>query len=154
MFLNIGISSISPQKGSTLVIAVFISVVMLLLVAALSKLLIASSESISYEVQGTRSFYAAQSGIEYALTELFPLASATLATSCPSSLQNAEDVDLTQVATITFNTAGLQNCSAHISCQAKVNALDEVTHFGLISVGQCGKDEVQASRTIEMEVWQ
>jgi MSHA biogenesis protein MshP len=154
MSLNTGVSSASSQKGSALVIAVFISVVMLLLVAALSKLLIASSEGVSYEVQGTRSFFAAQSGIEYALTELFPLASATVTDSCPSALQNGEEVNLELDPTVSFSTAGLQNCTAHISCQARANGSDEVTHFWLISTGQCGTDEIQSSRTIEMEVWQ
>ncbi|WP_233009273.1 pilus assembly PilX N-terminal domain-containing protein [Rheinheimera faecalis] len=154
MSLNTGVSSASLQKGSALVIAVFISVVMLLLVAALSKLLIASSEGVSYEVQGTRSFFAAQSGIEYALTELFPLASATVATSCPGTLQNGEAVNLTLPSTISFNTAGLQSCTAHVSCRERSNTAGEVTHFWLISTGQCGTDEVQTSRTIQMEVWQ
>lgn len=154
MFLSTGISSASSQKGSALVIAIFISVVMLLLVAALSKLLIASSEGVSYEVQGTRSFFAAQSGIEYALTELFPLASATVASSCPGSLQNGEEVNLTLPPTISFDTVGLQSCTTHISCRERLNTSDEVTHFWLISTGQCGTDEVQSSRTIEMEVWQ
>ncbi len=154
MSLNTVAFSASSQKGSALVIAVFIVVVMLLLVAGLSKLLIASSEGVSYEVQGTRSFFAAQSGIEFALTELFPLAPATATASCPNSLQNGEEVNLALVPTISFDTVGLQSCTAHISCRERVNELDEVTHFWLISTGQCGVDAVQTSRTIEMEVWQ
>lgn len=144
----------SLQKGSALVVAIFITVVMLLLVVGLSKLLIGSSTGVSYEVQGTRSFFAAQSGIEYALTELFPLASATIADSCPSSLQNGEEVNLAQTPTLSFDSSGLQNCTAHISCRERVNELDEVTHFWLISTGQCGSDTIKTSRTIEMEVWQ
>lgn len=61
------------QQGSALIVAIFIIVVMTLLVAALSKLLTRSSESISYEVLGTRAFFAAQSGMEQGLAQLFPL---------------------------------------------------------------------------------
>lgn len=154
MSLNTGVSSASSQKGSALVIAVFISVVILLLVVALSKLLIASSEGVSYEVQGTRSFFAAQSGIEYALIELFPLASATVTSSCPGSLQNGELPDLMLEPSINFNTEGLRNCSVHISCQVRLSGVNEISHFWLTSTGRCGADGVQTSRTIQMEVWQ
>ncbi|KKK99918.1 type II secretory pathway component [Rheinheimera mesophila] len=154
MSLNFGAYSASSQRGSALVIAVFISVVMLLLVVALSKLLTASSEGVSYEAQGTRSFFAAQSGMEYALTELFPLSSATVTTSCPVSLQSGETVNLMLSPTISFYTAGLYNCTAHVSCRERADTAGAVTHFWLVSTGQCGADGVQTSRTIEMEVWQ
>lgn len=140
-------SMISSQKGSALVIAIFISVVMLLLVGALSKQLISSSESVSYEVLGTRAFLAAQSGMESGLHLLYGLDSA-VQTSCNSPLFS-KNFELSAVD-------GLRQCQVQVTCTAATSSLDpSTTHFYLESIGTCGDPaSIQTSRTIEMEVWQ
>lgn len=133
------------QHGSALVIALFIIVVMALLVGAMSKLLSASSESVSYEVLGTRAFFAAQSGMERTLSLLYALDQATV-TSCPTPLPLV--IDFSAVA-------GLEQCSAESRCiEAASTTETGVTHFYLTSTGRCGTNGVSSSRTIEMEVWQ
>ena len=144
----------SSQKGSALVIGIFIMVVMLLLVVSMSRLLTKSSYTTAYEVLGTRAFLAAQSGMERSLSLLFPLNSAPL-TACPA------------IPVINFNaTSGLNSCSVTVACVPKLNG--SITHFRLRSTSTCsdgsvinndglantGQGTVVTSRTIEMEVWQ
>ncbi len=61
------------QRGSMLVISLFVIVVMGLLVLTLIRLLSASSDTLIYEVYGLRAHQAAKSGLELKLTEVFPL---------------------------------------------------------------------------------
>jgi MSHA biogenesis protein MshP len=144
----------SRQKGSTLVIAVFIMVVMLLLVLSMSQILTKSKYAVAYEVLGTRAFLAAQSGMERSLSLLFPLSSSAL-NSCPA------------MPDIYFNsTSGLDSCSVKVTCEPQING--SITHFRLRSVSMCSDGSVTktdgtvnttlgsvvTSRTIEMEVWQ
>lgn len=138
------------QQGSALVVAIFIIVVMALLVVALSRLLSSSSESVSYEVLGTRAFFAAQSGMEQGLTRLFPL-------TTPSTYCSLVGDTGSEPATATpFTTNGLQGCSYTLSCSsARASALGtETIYYQLTSTGTCGSGQLQTSRTIQMEVWQ
>lgn len=134
------------QQGSALIIAIFIIIVMLFLVGALSKLLTSSSESVSYEVLGTRAFFAAQSGMEYGVKLLYPFGevdSADSNTVCAGM----------NLSLVYGNIAGLQSCNASVSCLPAVSA-EGTFHFLLSSTGSCNAGTIQTSRTIEMEVWQ
>ena len=128
------------QRGSALVVAIFIIVVMLALVLSLSRLLISSSENVVYEVQGNRSLFAAQSGLELALVQLFPLDSST--TSC-AAISTSH----------TFSGAGLQGCSASLSCTAFADAsAGGSTLYRLSSTGSCSAGEYDTRRTVQIEV--
>ena len=65
--------NIARQKGNLLVITLVIIVVLLMLGLALVKILSASAQQNVIEYYGARAYMAAQSGLENALTELFPL---------------------------------------------------------------------------------
>lgn len=140
------------QQGSALVVAIFVIVVLLGLMLALSRVLLSSSEAVVYEVLGTRAMLAAQSGLELAATELFPLEQS--AASCTAV-----------TATIPFSGAGLSGCRARISCNASSAEDSEVGTiqlFLLQSTGECRSQadwsqpclsgELCASRTVQMEV--
>lgn len=128
------------QRGSALVIAVFIIVVMLGLVLALARLLTTSSQSVVYEVQGNRSLFAAQSALELALVQLFPLDSST--TSC-AAISTSH----------TFSGAGLQGCSASLSCAAFADSsAGGTTLYRLSSTGSCSAGEYDTRRTVQIEV--
>ena len=126
------------QRGSALVVAVFIIVVMLALVLSLSRLLISSSENVVYEVQGTRALFAAQSGLEVALTALLPLSAAG---SCTERNYNFS------------NTAGLNGCAAVVSCTEQADAVpDGGSVYRLTSVATCNNADFVTSRTVQIEV--
>ncbi|MBZ9613830.1 type II secretory pathway component [Rheinheimera maricola] len=128
------------QRGSALVIAVFVIVVMLALTLSLSRLLISSSETLVYEVQGTRTLLAAQSGLEIALTELFPV---------PAVLPNCALL----TGSYTFTGPALQGCSATVGCiRYSAAAADAVAIFQLNSSADCTAGGFQTRRTVQIEV--
>ncbi|KKO44943.1 type II secretory pathway component [Arsukibacterium ikkense] len=138
MFLKLALTK-TKQQGSALVVAVFIIVVMLAIVLALSRILLSSSDSVVYEVQGTRALFAAQSGMELALTELFPRAGASNCSSWNFS----------------FATAGLTGCEAQVQCTARAIASPELSQLFLLqSTASCNANEFITSRSIELEVRQ
>ncbi|MDX1677895.1 type II secretory pathway component [Arsukibacterium sp.] len=138
MYLKVPVSKLK-QQGSALVVAVFVIVVMLALVLALSRILLSSSDSVVYEVQGTRALFAAQSGLELALTELFPRSGTA---NCISW-------------TFNFTAAGLTGCETQVQCTAEAVASPQLSQlYQLQSTASCNANEFITSRTIELEVRQ
>ena len=138
MSLKLALSQ-NKQHGSALVVAVFIIVVMLAIVLALSRILLSSSDSVVYEVQGTRALFAAQSGMELALTELFPRSGAS---NCSNWTCN-------------FGTAGLTGCEARVQCTAQAITSPQLSQLYLLqSTASCNANEFITSRSIELEVRQ
>ncbi|MEE2025916.1 MULTISPECIES: type II secretory pathway component [Alkalimonas] len=153
MYLNI-----KQQAGSALVVAIFVIVVIFGLLLAMSRLLQSSSESVVYEVLGTRALFAAQSGLELAATELFPLSEPTA--NCPDN-----------PVTYWFAGEGLHQCRAWVTCRPSGSSAEEQLEldgrsghlFHLTSIGQCRSladwsqpscqsNELCTSRTVQMEV--
>ncbi|MCH8537492.1 MAG: type II secretory pathway component [Alkalimonas sp.] len=142
------------QQGSALVVAIFVIVVVLGLLLALTRILTSSSESVVYEVLGTRALFAAQSGLELASTQLFPLEQPVATCSAVSTEFN-------------FSGSGLRNCRARVACAAstpiEVDGAERIV-FQLTSTGECrsGSDwslpcqsnEQCSSRTLQVEVGQ
>ena len=75
----------AKQKGSMLVIAVFVIIVFSLLGLTLTKLLASSSDAIIHEVYGQRALNAARSGVEQAISAAFPLSSGTASCNAAST---------------------------------------------------------------------
>ena len=65
-------SMVRTQRGSAILIALFVIVIMALLAAAMGRFLVDSSEKHTVEVRGVRALMAAQSGLEIALYRLYP----------------------------------------------------------------------------------
>ena len=63
---------LAPQRGSAIMVALFVIVIMALLAAAMGRFLVDSGEKNTVEVRGVRALMAAQSGLEIALYQLFP----------------------------------------------------------------------------------
>jgi MSHA biogenesis protein MshP len=134
--------NLSRQRGSALIIAVFIIVVMLLLALGLARLLRSSSEAVVYEVQGTRTLFAAQSALQLALTQLFPLNSS--AAGCAALTVNHS-----------FSGTALASCTATISCKAYTGSEPgDVTLFQLGSTANCAAGAFSTQRTVQIEVGQ
>jgi len=135
----------NKQRGNTLIIAVFVIVVLGALVAALSSLLRTSSESVVIEVLGTRSYLAAQSGLEQAMMTVYPLNSEPV-TNCSVDGQKYNFTE----------NKSLQQCEATISCGTasypEGNSVDETfTHLILTSSGVCEAGSQRASRKLTIE---
>lgn len=138
---SIKLRTSNEQRGSALVLALFIIVVTTLLGAALVRMISANSETIAYEVIGTRAYQAAQAGAQRKLSELFPLLSLPGSPSCsPDSIYNEFS-----------NVEGLENCQAsNVDC-VEGPTVDEITYYTITSTGQCNFAGVFTSRTIEIK---
>ena len=125
------------QKGSALVIAIFVIIVMSLLGSALVKMLGGSAEAIVYEVSGIRAFHAAQSGVQWRLRQIFPLNSAAVACD---NLLSEPDIS---------NVNGLNECVVDTVCDNFSH--DGVMYYTITSTGTCDvTNEIHTSRTVQV----
>lgn len=131
--------SLIRQRGSSLVLAIFVIILMSALLLALGRQLISSSKAVSVEVQGSRAFNAAQSGLELGLTQLF---------------RNPGNTCSSVTASFSFNDAGLRDCQATLACSEVPNP-DKADRrlFRLVSVGQCDAGDFTTSRRVVMEAY-
>lgn len=126
------------QQGASLILAVFMIVVFSMMAAVMAKILMSSSENISYEVLGTRAYTAASIGNQWALQRLFPL----------NSTGSCSNVNGQTPPTIA-NTTGLETCTTAVSCTSVV--VDTVSYFTVTSTGTCGSGEMSTSRTLKVD---
>lgn len=130
--------SMIGQRGSSLVLAIFVIILMSALLLALGRQLINSSQAVSVEVQGSRAFNAAQSGLELGLAQL---------------LRNPANTCSSVTAGFSFTDSGLSDCSAALTCAEVANPDNAGRRlFRLVSVGQCEAGEFTTSRRVVMEV--
>lgn len=131
----------NKQRGSALVIAIFIIIVLSALGAALVSMLDSSQEGVAYEVLGTRAYTAAQSGVQWQLSEVFPLNSDAVA------CKNQTDID-NNTPSFTSVT-GLEQCNISVTCTDFER--DGIRYYVVKSTGQCALDSEVTSRTIEVD---
>ena len=138
MYRNSNSKNRIKQSGSALVIAIFVLVVMSLLGSALIRMQSSSAETVVYEVIGTRAYAAAQTGIQWQLSEVFPLNTPGI-TLCKSPI----------VEPIINGVEGL-DCQFTIICDDSINH-DGVQYYTLTSTGICEVAGIKTSRTIKVE---
>lgn len=142
------------MRGSALMIALFVIVVMALLAAAMGRFLVDSGEKNTVEVRSVRALLIAQSGLEVALYRLFP--KRTLAQPTPPAVCLAS-------SPLSFaSNPGLTNCQAVVRCATvPVTYNGSVTNgYRLESVGTCGSSDLNSanpdfavSRTLMVEAY-
>ena len=126
-------SGLDQQKGSSLLIAIFIMVIVSLLGTALLKMISSSASTIAYQVMGTRALAAANTGAERRLNELFPLGDSLTGQRCGETTIY-DDTGGT--------TTGLSHCSITTQCMDFQQF--DVIYYHIESTGTCKL----ASRTI------
>lgn len=131
--------SYHSQRGSALVVAIFVIVVTGLLVATLSRLVTTSSDSVVVEVYGTRAYTAAQSGLQQGMYELFPLNQSMA--NCAAVTD--EPVDLSGIP-------ALAGCQVTVSCE-EFGYTAEDTHYRIEALGQCQVGAQTTERLLAME---
>jgi len=133
----LAIVSRTPQRGSALVIAIFVIIVMTLLGVGLVNMLSSTSESIAYEVLGTRTYHAGQTGLQWQLQRTFPIAGT-------GSCNNGDETQ--QLAGV----SGLSQCQFTVNCTS--TNVNGVTHYNITSVGQCDDLSGSVITTRQFEV--
>jgi MSHA biogenesis protein MshP len=129
----------AKQRGSMLVIAVFVIIVFSLLGLTLVKLLASSSDAVIHEVYGLRALNAARAGAEAQIALAFPI---TGAASCSDT------------AAFTFdNVLGLEQCQYDAICEqlAVIDGSINHVYYKFTSTGQCSVGDTIVSRTVYVD---
>ncbi|GIU14529.1 MSHA biogenesis protein MshP [Shewanella morhuae] len=126
----------AQQRGSALIIGVFVITVMFLLASALINIVQDSDTALTQEVWGTRAFAAANSGADAALAQLFPL-------------NGAVGICLATSTWNPPNVTGFHACSVTLTCTPF--AVGTVTQYRINSKAICESGETRVSRQVEVE---
>jgi MSHA biogenesis protein MshP len=123
------------QRGSMLIIALFVIIVLALLGITMTRLLSSSSEAIIHEVLGQRALNAARAGLECAVTKQFN-----------------DGCDYPETKTFD-GVPGLENCSYDVGTTSK-NIVDEsktFTYWTFTSTGTCTAGKINVTRNIYID---
>jgi MSHA biogenesis protein MshP len=146
--------SFGRMRGSALMIALFVIVVMALLAAAMGRFLVDSGEKNTMEVRSVRALLAAQSGLEVALYQLFP--------NRPTQTAPLDRCDWVRSPPSFAGVAGLAQCQVVVQCfQIPVTYNGgQANSYRLESVGTCGTSDLNSanpdfavSRTLMVEAY-
>ena len=147
-----GTSVATKQRGSSLILALFVIIILTLLGSVLMRIISSSSETVAQEVLGTRAYMAANSAMQAELVLLFPhnAVAGVCNANNPYDLETALGEDI----------PGLYDCDATTTCENYyTDAVNAVEYYRLTSTGECGsgtmdansKVIVKSSRTIQVE---
>ncbi len=130
------LGAMERQRGLGLPTAIFVITVMALLAVLVNQLVESGAESTGEEVLLARAFYAAQSGLDIAMNEIFPPAGSAEAPLCVPESPCGGSLDYD------FTVAGLNGCSAQvdysrIQTDLSGDGVDE-DFYTLFSTGTCG----------------
>ena len=140
MYPNRQLNNSFRQRGSMLVIAIFVIVVMSLLGLTITQILSASSDAVIHEVYGVRALNAAQTGIQASIADAFPVSGASVCAGTGTPLV----LDLSAVN-------GLENCTVTATCVMTPFDAGTVEYYRFNSVGTCSAGDVIASRHVAVD---
>ena len=126
--------SLKKQSGFSLPVAIFILILMALIAAAVVSIYSKSLDGVSQEVLSTRAFYAAESGAQHVLGQLFPLAGG--AANCQAN------------SSLSFSANGLNNCQAAMSCNS--TTIGSQVFYNIQSTGDCSTGSTRAVREVQI----
>ena len=127
------------QRGVSIIMAIFVLVVLSFLAGAMFNLLAAGNDSVAREVISTRALFAAESGAQRRLNEIFQGGAACGTCSGGGTTSN-------------YGGGGnwYDSCSASVTC-CTYNPGNGVTYYELASTGSCGPAGDRAIRTVEVQ---
>jgi MSHA biogenesis protein MshP len=121
------------ERGLSLATALFVITVMAVLAALIFQLVRNNAETTQEEILLIRSFYAAETGVQFGLNRVFPPNGA--ATTCATT---------TTYPQYAFSEGGLEACTADVTCAPLV--VNTATYYTITSKGTCGA----VSRTVQV----
>jgi MSHA biogenesis protein MshP len=142
--MSLSKSSPAMQKGSAIVLAIFVIIIISLLGAALVSLQRDSAKGASYEVYAARAYLSAYSASEIALVDLFPLnSSAAVTTNCTGA----------NISVPLGSDDGFHGCTANYQCAVLVaaNSASLPTRYKVTSTAVCENAQTVTRRQIMVE---
>ncbi|MEC6815638.1 MshP protein [Photobacterium toruni] len=133
----------TKQRGSGLMIVLFVIVVMGLMAIAMTKIGASSQTMTTKEVLGTRAWFSAYSANEVLLTKIFPLGNPLISepTAC-------KDYSFVEIKTM---MPPLQQGCKIVTMNCVATIINKTNEYKLISTATCGSGKVTMTRT--QEVW-
>jgi len=134
---------LKQQRGFLMPMAVFILVVMGFMALNLSRTTGQAGIATVQEAISLQALYAAESGAQSAMAQLFYDTSSALTRS-------EVDGRCGTFAQIDFSATGLSDCSVNATCARSTDAADTTSYYQIVSSATCGSGAVAASRVIEV----
>ncbi|GAD30927.1 conserved hypothetical protein [Photobacterium leiognathi lrivu.4.1] len=141
-------SSYKKQRGSGLMIVLFVIVVMGLMAMVMTKIGTSSQTMTTKEVLGTRAWFTAHSVNEVVLTKLFPLGKPLESDATACKNYSAEEITNEMPPFQTGCKVDQIQCTMK---QIQISGKPSVTEYRLESTATCGSNNVAMTRT--QEVW-
>lgn len=131
------------QKGFLIPLALFILVAVSLMAIAISRLSSQSSVSSVQEAISVQAFYAAESGAQHGMHELFfSSANRTAADSACDGMS----------ISTTFAVAGLSGCEVNVSCSRTFS--NNTSYYLITSAAtNCGSSRIPGERTVQVSAF-
>ena len=146
--------SVTEQRGSMLLVALFVIIVIAALAATLQKVLSVSARSVAYEVYGIRALSAANTGAEVALQRIFnPLPSADDLFEAEGTPADPEELNI-RLESQSFLDA-MYNCRVDIQINqfrlTDSSLLYDYLHYRIKSTARCNSAGFLTVRTVSLE---
>lgn len=133
----------TKQRGSGLMIVLFVIVVMGFMAIAMTKIGVSSQTMTTKEVLGTRAWFSAYSANEVLLTKLFPLGDPFISNSSACKLYSQQEIKMMMPL--------LQSGCKIITINCIPSIINKTNEYKLTTTATCGSGKVTMTRT--QEVW-
>ncbi|MCW8196636.1 hypothetical protein F6455_17725 [Proteobacteria bacterium 005FR1] len=141
-------SPVKGQGGWLMPMAAFIIVVMGLLAAGMARVGSQTSVAGAQEQISVQTFYAAESGAQYAMNRLFYDTASTVSRSSAANACAA-----VSGSTLNLNAPGMLNCQVSILCQESVDTGNTTSFFSIDSSASCGTGSLTANRHVRVSTY-
>ncbi len=140
-----GASPLRRQSGFLVPLALVIVVGLGALAVAMSRLGAQSGGSAFREALSVQAFFAAESGVQYAMGRLFyPNASRAGADAACAAIEGSS---------LSLDTEGLRACTAELSCSQSSDATNSISFYTVSASATCGAGELQSERVIQASAY-
>ncbi|MGI1678359.1 MAG: hypothetical protein K6L75_06500 [Cellvibrionaceae bacterium] len=139
---------LKKQQGWLMPMAAFIVVVMGLLAVNLSRIGTQSSFTRVQEQVSIQAFFTAESVAQFAMNQLFYSTSSTISRTYSTNACSSVNGD-----NLSFSAAGMNGCTAIVSCTASVDGADSITFYEIQSRAQCGVEPIWSERTVTVKAF-
>jgi len=138
----------SGQRGFLMPLAIFILVALGFFAITISRVTGQTAIATAQEEMSVASFYAAESGAQFGMNQLFYDTGSTIS-------RVSVDANCTAVngSNLMFTASGLGGCSAAITCTRSVDAANTTSYYRIQSQSGCGSGVVSAQRTVEVSAY-
>ncbi|UTA46577.1 MSHA biogenesis protein MshP [Simiduia sp. 21SJ11W-1] len=129
-------------------LAIFIVIAMGVLAIAVSRNIAQSSNSTLQAMVAIQAFYAADSGAQFGMNQLFYSQSAQLTRTQVDANCNAINGQL-----VSYSAQGLNNCSASLSCSVSAGPANVTSYYTLSSDASCGDGVINSQRSVQVSAF-